>query len=278
METVVEQACRTSNNVKNRQTKTRDSAIEIIEKLIVDKGLLNNKILIVQLDEKNVIDKNLTGLVANQLMAKYQRPALVLNKIIQEDKTILWSGSARGYDKSKLKNFRQFFNSTGLVELGEGHPNAFGAAIKDENISEFIEKTNELLKTFDFTPCYNVDFIFNGDSFQGIDIITLADYKCLWGQEIDEPIIALENIKITADNISLMSPDKRPTLKIKLANGTELIKFKSSKEEYDKLNSELGCIIITVIGRCDKNVWNGKISPQIIIEDYEITNKMEYYF
>ena len=74
-----------------------------------------------------------------------------------------------------------------------------------------------------------------------------------------------------------MSPDKNPTLKIILPNKTSLIKFKSSQEEYEKLSTE-GLITLDVVGRCEKNVWNGNISPQIIIEDYDITNALEYYF
>ena len=75
-----------------------------------------------------------------------------------------------------------------------------------------------------------------------------------------------------------MSPDKSPTLKITLSNGTSLIKFKSSQEEYEKLHSETGCVTINIVGKCERNIWNGTVTPQIIIEDYEIINKQEYYF
>lgn len=76
-----------------------------------------------------------------------------------------------------------------------------------------------------------------------------------------------------------MSPDKSPTIKIKLPNGTELIKFKSSKEELDYLlENELGCSTINVVGKCERNIWGGNITPQILIEDYEIVKRMGYYF
>jgi hypothetical protein len=35
---------------------------------------------------------------------------------------------------SELTNFKEFLMDTGLVEYAEGHPNAFGAGIKDCNI------------------------------------------------------------------------------------------------------------------------------------------------
>ena len=277
-ESRVEQACRTCSNIKNRQTKARNEALEAVETLIEQNNLLDNKILSIQLGDGFTIDKNLTGLLANQLMAKYQRPVLLLNKVTQDDGSISWSGSARGYDKSKLKDFRKFVNDSQLIEFGTGHANAFGFSIADKNYSDFINYTNNELKNFNFVPCYSVDFIFNGDNFNSNDIIQIAGLKHLWGQGVDEPFIALENIRITPDNITLMSADKNPTLKIELPNGTSLIKFKSSQEEYDTLKPETGCVSLAVVGRCESNSWMGRITPQIIIEDYEVSGYIKYYF
>ena len=36
-----------------------------------------------------------------------------------------------------------------------------------------------------------------------------------------------------------MSPDRNPTLKILLNDNIEILKFKSSKEEYEKLNTSM---------------------------------------
>lgn len=273
METRVEQACRNSTNIKNRQAKARDSALEAIERIIKDKGLLDNKILVIKLDEKMSVDRNLTGLIANQLMAKYQRPVLLLNKT-----ALGWEGSGRGYDKSRFDNLREFLNESGLVMYAEGHANALGVGIQDEKFNTFIEFSNKALESFDFTPCYKVDFIFNGGDFKGKDIIEIAELKSIWGQGIDEPYVAIENVKISSENIHLMSADKNPTLKISLPNGTSLIKFKSSHEEYEKLKSEMGCVTINVVGRCERNIWNGTVSAQLIIEDYEIVSTTQYYF
>ena len=113
-ETRVEQACRNCTNIKSRQTKARDAALENIERIIEEKKLLNNKILAIKLDTFEA-DKNLTGLIANQLMAKYQRPVLLLNKT--EDG---WEGSGRGYDKSKFDNLREFLKESDLVLYAEG--------------------------------------------------------------------------------------------------------------------------------------------------------------
>ena len=271
-ETRVEQACRNCTNIKNRQTKARDAALENIERIIKEKNLLDNKILAIKLDTF-AADRNLTGLIANQLMARYQRPVLLLNKT--EDG---WEGSGRGYDKSKFDNLREFLKESELVMYAEGHANALGVGIRDIDFKTFVEYSNRELAEFDFTPCYKVDFIFNGSDFRGKDIVEIAELKSLWGQGVDEPFVAIEHINVYAGNVILMSPDKSPTLKITLPNGTSLIKFKSSQEEYDKLRSETGCITINIVGKCERNVWNGTVTPQIIIEDYEIVGEQKYYF
>lgn len=276
-ETRVEQACRNCTNIKSRQTKIRDNSLERIEQIIVNQNLLSNKILIVQLDDL-ITDRNLTGLIANQLMSEYQRPVLILNRIENENGTITWEGSGRGYDKSRLKDFRGFLENNKYVMYAEGHANAFGIGIKDEDISAFIASTNSALDGFDFTPIYNVDFIYKSDELTPDEVIDIAGMKSLWGQGVEEAEIAVEGIKVHKDNIRILSPDKNPTLKIMLPNGINFMKFRSSEEEYDKLYSELGYVTINIVGECERNIWNNKISPQVMIKDYEIVDRANYYF
>lgn len=300
-ETRVEQACRNCTNIKNRQTKARDASLNTIEQLIQEQNLLENKILIVKLEPELNVNRNLTGLIANQLMSKYQRPVLLLHKVIHydniednewnkwliekhyfeaqfEEGQITWEGSGRGYDKSKFNDFKAFLNDSNMFLYAEGHPNAFGAGILDENIDEFIEYSNQALKDFDFTPCYSVDFIYYNNDLKTQDILDIASLKSAWGQGVDEALVAVENIPVSANNIRLMAANENPTLKITLPSGMSLIKFRSSNEEYKKLYSDLGCVNINIVGKCERNVWNGIIQPQIIIEDYEIVGKTEYYF
>lgn len=276
-ETRVEQACRNCTNIKSRQTKIRDNSLEKIEQIIANQNLLSNKILIVQLDDL-ITDRNLTGLIANQLMSEYQRPVLILNKTENEDGTITWEGSGRGYDKSRLKDFRGFLENNKYVMYAEGHANAFGIGIRDEDINAFITSTNSALDGFDFTPIYNVDFIYKSDELTPDEVIDIAGMKSLWGQGVEEAEIAVEGIKVHKDNIRILSPDKNPTLKIMLPNGINFMKFRSSEEEYNKLYSELGYVTINIVGECERNIWNNKISPQVMIKDYEIVDRANYYF
>ena len=85
VETRVEQAVRTCTNVKNRQTRSKDNAVDVVMKIIEKENLLENKILAIRLDPKYATDKNLTGLIANGLLETFHRPVLILNQVIEKN-------------------------------------------------------------------------------------------------------------------------------------------------------------------------------------------------
>lgn len=285
METRVEQACRNCTNIKNRQTKTRDASLEIIEQLIEEQNLLDNKVLLIKLGEAQ--RTTLGGLIANQLMSIYQRPVLILNKtehdILDEqgkvvDTEIWWEGSGRGPNVPGLEDCKAFYESSNLIEYGQGHANAFGLGVKDSNIDEFLNWCNNALKDFDFTPNYKVDFIIDAKKITDskFDLYNLIEYSDIWGQEVQQPLIAIKDLVITKENLQLM---KGTTLKIiaPAEPDISLIRFRSSEQEYETLCApDLGCVTIDVIGVCERNSYNDK--PQIIIKDYEIKDRQDYYF
>ena len=278
-ETRVEQACRNCTNIKNRQNKARDASLKIIEQIIEEENLLKNQIILVKLDSEHSIDTNLTGLVATKIANEYQKPTLILNETIDEENNeIIWKGSGRIFSQSNFTTFRNFLEQSGYFDYAQGHEGAFGAGIKNSQVNAFIEYSNTELANFDFTPKYYIDLEYQADLLTSIEVLGLASYDNLWGQGVEEPFVLVKDIRITKDNISLL---KETTLKITLpADGQDisLIKFGSSKEEYDLLYSDLGYVTINVIGHFQKNVWNGNISPQILIEDYEIVGRAVYYF
>ena len=148
------QACRNCLNIKNKQTKARDDGLEIINEIIENENLLNNQVLIVKLKKEYEILDTLTGLIANQLMGEYKKPVLLLHERYDEDGILHWSGSARVPERIMIDNFREFLESTNLVEFAEGHASAFGVSILDENLNNLIYYLNETLKDFDFSPSY----------------------------------------------------------------------------------------------------------------------------
>lgn len=271
-ETRATQACRNASNIKSHQQKARDEAMEKIDNLIQAKELNNHKILTICLPPDYKINKNLTGLVANMLMSKYNKPVLLLNQT--EDS---WSGSARGLNNSNFTDFKDFCEKSKMTDFCLGHQGAFGFSISQNKIEDFITYADKELADYDFSPVYKVDYIFDNSSFNGNIIIDIAQLKHLWGQGLEEARIAIERLKVT-DNIILMSPDKNPTMKIQLSNGVSLIKFKSSVEEVENLRRNDGMTTyINIVGRCEINKWNGNITPQLMIDDYEVVG-YEYDF
>ena len=270
-ETVVVQAVRNATNVRNRQKKARDNGFEYVEQIIAANNLDKNKIIVVQVSED--LDKNLTGLIANQLMAKYQKPVL----LVRETDEGLLQGSARGYDKSELKDLKSFLLESGFMEYAEGHAAAMGVGIYKDKVNALVDYSNTVLANYDFSACYDVDYEYMSNDFKAQDIIDIGSMKSLWGKGVDEAMVVIKGIKITSNNITLMSANKNPTIKITLQNGTSLIKFGASQAEFESLKSS-GYTEIDVIGTCAINEWQGMITPQILIKDYEVVGKQDYYF
>ena len=271
MERVIDQALRTATNVKNRQTRAQDAGMELIESLIEKNNMMEHKVLLFLL-ESGQIDKNIAGLCANKIMAKYQRPCCILTKV--ED---TYQGSARGCDKTGINNFKDICESTGVIMYAEGHQGAFGLGIESCFIDDFIKRTDEALKNTSEEPVYFVDYIYEGVNIKAEDILDIASLEDLWGKDVDESFIAIKDLRVTREMVTLMSPDKKPTLKITLPNKVSLIKFGSNEEEYNNLLSE-GYVKIDVVGRCNANTWNGYTTAQLLIEDYQIVGQSKYLF
>ena len=270
-EAIVVQAVRNATNVRNRQKKARDNGFEYVEQIIAANNLDKNKIIVVQVSED--LDKNLTGLIANQLMAKYQKPVL----LVRETDEGLLQGSARGYDKSELKDLKTFLLESGFMEYAEGHASAMGVGIYKDKVNALVDYSNTVLANYDFSACYDVDYEYMSNDFKAQDIIDIGSMKSLWGKGVDEAMVVIKGIKVTSNNIKLMSANKNPTIKITLQNGTSLIKFGASQSEFESLKSS-GYTEIDVIGTCAINEWQGMITPQILIKDYEVVGKQDYYF
>ena len=265
----VEEAVRIAANVKARQTKLQDTAMDLLEQRIQSEQLTENGIIICCC-EPGEVEKSLAGLVANKIQAKYQHPCLVLTRSKgKDDKEYYYRGSARNYSMSEIEDMRQLCENTGDVEYAQGHSSAFGISIPESKLDDFIKKTNSIYSEAAQEPVYWVDFEWFNKDIDPQTIISIADAKDYWGQEVQEPYIAIREIPLNW--IQLLSPDKHPTLKIHLENGVDIMKFKSSQEEYEQFIAPN--TYLTAVCRCAKNEWNRKITAQLIIEDYYLEEK-----
>ena len=271
METRVVQAARTAKNVKARQDRLRDADVAAIEDKIQDH--LDNKFLVILRDNTTQEQRDITGLVANKLMSKYERPVLLLSKVIDEkDNSVHWAGSGRN-GGSLTDSLQSFLKDTQLVDYAQGHDNAFGVSIPDENIQALRDYVNTLFIDTDLTKKYKVDIIYDGNKIDYADIAPLADSDYLWGQGIDEPRVAIEKLSVTPSMVNL-SP--RGFLTIKTNSGVLLTMRGVSIDKFNKLYVP-GCrVVINAVGTCMRQSWDNEVA--IAMDEYEIIQSVDWYF
>lgn len=271
-QSIQEDTARLLTNIKARQGRIRDKGIALIEERIEEKNLLENKILIVNVSD--ILDKNLTGLVANGLSKKYKRPTLLL-RYDTEKKTL--NGSGRGYEKGAIKDLRHFLQDTGQFIFVEGHSNAHGVSIETKKLIKANKLINEKLKDIEIDiSVHDVDFIIPSKQVNGKFIKGINKYRHLWGQNMEEPMIAIKDIEVNSNEIYL---NGKTSKSIKFVySGIEYIKFFSDESEWNELVNKGERLVLSVVGKCSVNEYQGKATPQIIMEDYEVTKVKEKEF
>jgi len=78
---------------------------------------------------------------------------------------------------------------------------------------------------------------------------------------MDEPLIAITNIKIDSDGVNYMGSNK-DTLKLTFpGRKTSMIKFHIKEEDKELLDTKGGTLTLTAIGKCALNHYNGNVTP-----------------
>ena len=276
-EKLVEQAVRTATNVKARQTREQDKAMELLEKRIETENMLDHAVLLFLLNQGEIAS-GLAGLVANKLMAKYQRPCCILTLTTGEDGDF-FSGSARGYSKSGIESFKEICESFGgnVIHYAQGHANAFGLSLNIDGVNDFIEKSDKALAAMETEPLFYVDFEWKGTNIDKDKILDIGSAgQDLWGQDVDEPFIAVKKLNVSKSQVSVYRK-KDNTIKISTPAGVDLMIFKATEAQCELFTSN-EAVVITLVGRCNENVWMGKVTPQIFIEDYQVEEIKQYDF
>ncbi len=261
----VDQAVRHAGNIKRHQDDEKKKLLDEIHDKIDKYSLGDFPLIIVQnqaIEDDDPI-RGITGLVANVIMAEFNKPTLILNEL-QTEKGTIWSGSGRGFKIGNIDNWRDYIANTGLAEFAQGHAGAFGVAFTPENLEKFKAKIiEEFGGTNKFEKTYEVDFIWTpNDDFDNI-IIDIGRYKNLWGQGVPEPLVAIEHIKITDE--TMLNLYTKGVLKINLKpHKTSCVKFNSDLNEYQNMIGKT----ITIVGTCEVNEYNGFENPQIKVVDY----------
>ena len=271
LEEVAIESARECTNAKTHQNKIKEKMVEVLEQKIFKYDLLENKILFIELDDEDDFPPELNGLTATQISQKYKKPTIIAR--LNNDG--FYRGSARGINNGPMESFKNYLSSTGLFEYTLGHDMAFGQSISKDNVDYFLELSNTQLSNFDFgEKQYNVNFICSASTPYLKQLINDIDkYRDIYSQQNDEPLIYIRNINITPKDIQIMGKNQDSVKIIK--NEISYVMFHAKDFISDLVQYEN--IHLDIVGKANINEWMGNITPQIIIEDYEICDN-KYLF
>lgn len=265
-ERLATQMVRECINARARQNKIKEAVVERLEQKIEKNNLLDNKILLVRLEQDDDFPPVLNGLVAMQLAAKYKRPTIVAR--LDDEGHV--RGSARGLNESELKDFKGYLQSTGEFNYTAGHANAFGVSIDNTKLTKLHTKANQELGSINFTEdSYDVNFEFEAREGGSIMqcIFEMSPLKDSFGQMNPEPLYAITDLVIyPAKDLMTMGANK-DTIKI-VKNGVAYMKFKDAA--FIEQLSQYECVKLDLVGRGNINEWGGTQTAQIFIDDYNI--------
>lgn len=255
---IQEQARRLCESYKRKQQKMTGDYTEVLKRQINEFGLNEYPVICCKADKS--FEKTFTGLIANKLTSMYNKPCLLLR-----DCNDILMGSARGFDKSHIKDIKDFCLQTKLFDLAEGHPNACGVTIKKDNISKFYEYLSQ--QNFDNTLNYTVDAVFDEKSLTAEVIQSIFALSDVWGTNIEEPLFLLKlKCPIDGGGFTVLGNEKN-TIKLTFHN-IEIIKFRSSENEYNEIKNLGKMVEFTIVGKFSVNEYNGKKIPQVIVENW----------
>lgn len=265
-EEVAIESTRECVNARSKQNRILDKVVEELEIKIAKYDLLENKILTVVLEDED-FPAELNGLCAMKLAAKYKRPTIVAR--LNNEGYI--RGSSRGLNESALKSFKDFMNQSTLFEYTAGHDNACGVSIAQANLDSFNDYANAELADVDFGEnWYEVNFErFAAESDMTFLISDIAEHEDIFGQGNPEPLIHVTDINVNKSDLAIIGKNA-DTVRIEKF-GITYLKF-HAKDMIEELKQYDFPIKLEVVGKANMNEWGNYYTPQIFINDYQISD------
>ena len=187
---VFEEAVRLCKNAKKRQTTAVDKSIRVIEEEL---NISDTDNAIVYVDENQELTFELSGLIANKLLSRYNRPVILLRHF-KNGKIDELRGSARGKAVDGLDNLKDAINGITGVEKAEGHAFAFGIGVNKDLLKEFKAHLNLMLDKVDFNVnLYLIDLMakYNELNMEMAEVFAKDD---IWGHGVEKPQALLTDI------------------------------------------------------------------------------------
>lgn len=246
-----------NDNRRELDKRITDEAINYIESTI-EIGKVNSVVIYNEHWHKGVI-----GIVASRLTEKYYRPAIVLTK-----SNDLITGSARsvmGFDV-----YKAIESCKDILENFGGHTYAAGLSLKEENLSEFKrrfeEMSVELIAPEMMCPQIDLDAEV---TFKDLDTKFISDLKLFapFGPDNLNPIFVTRNVsdygtsKLVGKDLLHIKLDMFDSTSNALIHG---IAFRQSFN-FELVKSDLFDICYTL----EQNHHNGKTSTQLYVKDID---------
>ena len=191
--------------------------------------------------------EGLAGLLANQLLNKYQKPTIIFTSD-SLDKT-MYRGSIRskeGFNITKAIDSLQKY-----IINGGGHALAGGIEIKKDDLEPFKNDFYALCEKYQFASIEKEYIDIN------IDEINEQNYQILrtlapFGMSFDEPLFIVKNFPTS--HLTFMSANKH--ISTTIVGGVRLVGFNISKSSLEKYNN------VSLIGKMSKSSFKGVASLQ----------------
>lgn len=233
------------------QTETTKQIVKEIEPNLDQ----NHKVLVAFNDPEY---RNYSGLVANKLTGSYGKPSLVLRR----NNNGLLTGSLRSPVEIADK-----VNESGLATC-QGHLSACGCWFDEGNLDAVIDWFDKQDLSID--PCKNVAAVLKPTEINLMLCKAYKDNMLLWGGSdasgIPQPKFYI-TFETTPDKVTVYAK-RTKTVKFTFGDAS-ILKFRAKADDVELLQNER-CKIEAVI-TLDINEWNGNVTPQAKVEEWEVS-------
>lgn len=212
--------------------------------------------------------RGVIGIAASRLKDRYHRPTIVLSRDKNSD---VYHGSCRSCGNIDIMNMLKYAESK-IIQYG-GHEKAAGLAVAEIDIEDFIELCNEYSSMHytesDFLEPEEAEMIINPEDIT-VENIKSLDILQPFGEGNPKLKFICTNLKtVVIKQIGKKTGFENAHLKMTLCDVDDALKTYEAigffmGEYYNILPSKRKIDMLFTLGI---NEYNGKISPQIMIED-----------
>ena len=271
-ETYYEFLARTAYNLRNRQNTQKEKSIQTICDRVEAEHLDENRIILVKINAADV-SPTITGLVAMDVQKQYNKPTLVLRPVLDNER-IYYRGSGRASEAENFDSFMNVLLESGVMDYVEGHDNAFGASILEDNIPALLSYVNDRLANIDFGSFNPVDAVVTDGNWNSGVLREFANIADTFGQGMEQPKFYFK-FQVPPSECRVQG-SRQDSLKIGYKN-VSFVCFQNKEivaqywEMYEKSLKTKEELQVECIGKAVINEYQGYRNLNVMIENIELS-------